>query len=108
VLSGDVAERAQVVLAHPLRAPEEARVAEELAVRGLVLVGVAVPVRAVRRQGVVLIDGPALGADRPVFGHHATMIAPPNRARDVAVGWTPVGGTPYPVRCARSLPESQT
>ena len=41
--AGDVAEQARVGLAQPLRAPDEVGVAEEVAVLGLVVVGLGVP-----------------------------------------------------------------
>ena len=52
----------QVVLADALGTPEEAGVAEELAVGGLVLVGVGVPVGAVGPQRLRLVDRAPLGA----------------------------------------------
>ena len=58
----DVAEHAQVGLGVPLRTPDETDVTEELAVRGLVLVGVAVPVGAVGATGLGLGDGTAFDA----------------------------------------------
>ena len=63
VPAAHVPERTHVVLADPLGAPEEARVTEELAVRGLVLVGVGVPVGTVGQQRLGLVDGTSLGAD---------------------------------------------
>ena len=58
--AGHVAEDAEVVLGLALGPPHEADVAEEVAVRGLVLVGVAVPVGAVGRARLVLVDRAAL------------------------------------------------
>ena len=58
----DVAERAELVLAHALGTPQEPGVAEELAVRRLVLVGVGVPVGAVGPQRLGLVDGTPLGS----------------------------------------------
>ncbi len=49
--AGDVAEQVRVVLAQVLRAPHEVRDAEERAVLGVVVVGVAVPRRAVGAHG---------------------------------------------------------
>ena len=54
----DVTERPQRRSSRtPLGAPQEAGVAEELAVRGLVLVGVGVPVGTVGQQRLGLVDG---------------------------------------------------
>ena len=64
----DVPEHAGDVLGEALGAPHEPGVAEELAMGGLVLVGVAVPVGAVRPAGLRLADGPALDADGRVLG----------------------------------------
>jgi hypothetical protein len=87
---GDVPERLHGFLADPFGPPEEALVTEELAVGGLVLVRVAVPVRAVGGQGVLLVDGSALSADPTVLGHHATMMAPAREsARRRSVGRRP-------------------
>ena len=47
----DVAEQVGVGLAQPLRAPDEVGVAEELAVLGLIVVGVGVPPAAVGAHG---------------------------------------------------------
>ena len=72
VAAGDVAEDAQVGLGVPLGAPHEADVAEELAVRGLVLVGVAVPVRAVGPPRLGLVDRAPLDAYARVDGSCAS------------------------------------
>ncbi len=58
----DLAERVQIVLADALGTPQEAVVAEELPVRGLVLVGVRVPVGTVGPQRLRLVDLAPLGA----------------------------------------------
>ena len=50
-----------VRLGEPLGPPHEAGVAEELAVGGLVLVGVAVPVGAVGAARLLLVGRPAMG-----------------------------------------------
>jgi len=64
VLAGDVPEHAGVVLRQTFRAPHEAGVAEEVAVRGLVLVGVTVPVGTIGPTRLLL-------AHRPAFDPHA-------------------------------------
>ena len=60
VETGHVAEDREVVLAVALGTPHEAGVTEEGAVRGLVLVGVAVPVRSVGVPRLALGDGAPL------------------------------------------------
>ena len=70
--AGHVAEHPRVRLVHALGAPDEADVAEELAVGGLVLVGVGVPVAAVGPLGVRL-------RDRTTGGLHGTT--PPAAGR---------------------------
>ena len=85
VLAADLAERTDGVLALALGAPEKAVVTEELAVRGLVLVGVTVPVGAVGVERVLLVDRPAFGTDRSVGDGHGEMIAPGRLP-----GWTQV------------------
>ena len=59
VAPGDVAEDSGLGLGQALRTPDEPGVAEELAVGGLVLVGVGVPLAAVGAQGLRLRGGPA-------------------------------------------------
>ena len=61
---GHVAEHLRVGLVHALGAPDEADVAEELPVGGLVLVGVGVPVAAVGALRVGLRDGTTSGLHR--------------------------------------------
>ena len=64
-LAAHVAEHPGLVLGQPLRAPHEAVVAEEGAVGGLVLVGVAVPVGAVGAARLRLVDRAALDPHGP-------------------------------------------
>ena len=67
-LPGDVAEHAELGLGVALGAPHEADVAEELAVRRLVLVGVAVPVGAVGPPRLGLGDRAPIDAYAGVDG----------------------------------------
>ena len=62
VAAGHLAEDAGLGLGEPFGPPHEAGVAEELAVRRLVLVGVAVPVRPVGPPGLGFVDRTALDA----------------------------------------------
>ena len=68
VATRDLAQDPGLGLGQPFGTPHEAGVAQELAVRGLVLVGVAVPVGPVRPARLGLVDGPALDPDRRVPG----------------------------------------
>ena len=73
-----------------LGAPHEAGVAEELAVGGLVLVGVAVPVAAVGPPGLGLVDGTALdahGAGRTGASVHAPTVVPRDGG-SIGAAWT--------------------
>ena len=75
LLAGDGAEHAGLVLGEALGSPDEADVAEELAVGGLVLVGVAVPVGPVGPPGLALVDRSPFHPDRalrPRVLHTAT------------------------------------
>ena len=74
VEAGHVAEHPQVGLGVPLRTPHEPDVAEELAVRRLVLVGVAVPVGTVGPARLGLGDGTAFDAYARVDGTCRRMI----------------------------------
>ena len=83
----------EVLLRLPLGSPHEARVAEELAVRGLVLVGVPVPVGTVRAPGLGLVDRAALDPDGlgEVVLHALTVLPGPPPGRERRTGWTLVG-----------------
>ena len=98
VEAGDVAEDREVVLAVALGAPHEAGVAEEGAVGGLVLVGVAVPVGTVGVARLTLGDGPSLDPHglRQVVLHVREPSRRPGHAKT---------GAPdrRPARCAGSL-----
>ena len=65
---GDVAEQPRVGLAQALRAPDEVHVAEEVAVLGLVVVGVGVPPAAGWPGG--------LGVGQPSTGHPGPSVVP--------------------------------
>ena len=73
----DVTEHPGLVLGESLGPPDEAGVAEEAAVRRLVLVGVAVPVGPVGPPRLGLVDRAALDPDalRQVVLHGATLLA---------------------------------
>ena len=81
-----LAQDGELVLGVALGAPHEARVAEERAVRGLVLVGVAVPVGAVGAPGLLLGDGTPLDADGlgQVVLHTASVRGDPRGCAGVA------------------------
>jgi hypothetical protein len=70
--SGDVAQGVYVVLPDTLGAPQEAAVAQEVAVRGLVLVGVRVPVGPVGAKRLGLVGRPTLGTDAMRHGRNVS------------------------------------
>ncbi|GAB3940644.1 hypothetical protein GCM10027614_24650 [Micromonospora vulcania] len=92
---GQVAEQSGIGLAQPLRAPDEVHVAEERAVLGLVVVGVAVPPAPV--------GPPGLGVTDPAPGHPAVVIHPLTLGPAVALAGSGPQRPAGPGRVPRSV-----